>query len=102
MCERERASAGPRAPAPLHPWVASGSMEIGLGQALTEETTGCARSTRKEWKRKDGGRACGWELPQDFAWGQAGQRSTLEGNRGAGPEKVIRRFLNEEERVKSF
>lgn len=32
----------------------------------------------------------------DFAWGQAGQRSTLGGNSGAGLEKVIRRFLNEE------
>lgn len=59
MCVREREQV--LAPGLLHlshPWVASGSMEVGLGQALTEETTGCARSTRKEWKGRME-RACG-------------------------------------------
>lgn len=50
MCVRERVGAGPRAPAPLDAGWDLGSMEIGLGQALTEETTGCAGNTRKEWK----------------------------------------------------
>ena len=50
MCEREGRRWPQGSPARLDAGWDLGSMEIGLGQALTEETTGCAGNTRKEWK----------------------------------------------------